>query len=128
MSDFSDLDDWANTALTPQAPVNRVLAPKLPTLPTPILVGYLVLWHRRTCNRCGSEHLELANTYECYRYPNGQRSIKACADVPADAILPVHHDEKQVTATFCSECSVQADGQQLTVAEQVLGPYMELLR
>lgn len=117
MSNFAELDDWLKD-IAPQAPGSR---PKRPTIepikvPTPVLMGYIVLWHNRTCDSCGSEHNELAGCYECYLYPGGSRAVRLIASVPEDSPLPVLQRSVQRTSPFCMECREPEFDEQQAVA------------
>ena len=105
MSNFSDLDDWLKD-IAPQAPVSRQTRPVTEPIkmPTPVLMGYIELWHNRTCDSCGSEHSELVGCYECYLYPGGSRSVRLVAATPVETPLPVLSRSVQRTSPFCSEC------------------------
>jgi hypothetical protein len=104
VSDFSDLDSWLGTELVAQAPVSRQMRPATEPIPTLALLGYLALWHNRTCDACGSEHVEFVGAYECYRLPSGGRSLKLCATLPSETLLPILHRQVRRTAQHCSEC------------------------
>lgn len=126
MSDFSDLDAWLETELKPQPPACRTLRPATPLISQPVLIGYIRLWHRRTCDQCGSEHEEFMAFYACYRTGSGAKILKAQSSLPEDNILPILDHEKDVTTLTCDDCAFVIEPTDEVCA--LLEPYISLLQ
>lgn len=125
MSTFDDLDAWMNTELAPQPAPCRTIRPASAWVSTPTLLGYIRLWHIRTCDSCGSEHEEFMAFYACYRTGSGAKVLKALSAVPEDTLLPILDHEKAVTTLICDDCATTLEPTEEICA--LLEPYTQLL-